>query len=144
MSKIVEIAYESACTDDPANAPQGGYPAVFDTYKSNSIFVIKSAYGIVKNVTGTASVSPTGIPLAANPNVLVWNLGGVPCSIDLSNVISTYGGTLASFGMGLGINGVVLVPGQWFTATSTLSFSQPAVTTTPYPVSTNVSLVWWV
>lgn len=143
MSKIVRINYETVCLQDPTTVAAGSYQAVYDGFKSRSQFPVKSSYGLIKNITGTASISPAGVPLSLQPTLVIWNLGP-PASIDLGNIVPIFAGPTVSLGYGIAANQIVTIPGVWFGVNSTLSFSQPGAGATPYPTATNVALLWFI
>lgn len=143
MSKVLRFNYETVCLQDPTTVAAGAFQAVYDGFKSRVQFPVASSYGLVKNIVGTASVSPAGVPLTMQPSLIIWNAGPA-ASIDLGNVVPIFAGPTVSLGYGIAANQVVTIPGVWFTASSTLSFSQPAAGATPYPTSTNIALAWYV
>jgi hypothetical protein len=143
MSKVLRINYETVCLQDPTTVASGAFQAVYDGFKSRVQFPVKSSYGIVKNIVGTASISPAGVPLSMGPTLIIWNLGPA-ASIDLGNIVPNFAGATVSLGYGIAANQIVTIPGVWFTATSTLSFSQPGAGATPYPISTNIALAWYI
>lgn len=142
MSKIIRVNYETVCLQDPTTVAIGAFQSVYDGFKSRVQFPVQFSYGVVKSIMGTASVSPAGVPLSLQPTLLVWNQGP-PASIDLGSIVPVFAGPVVSLGYGIAANQVVTIPGVWFNASSTLSFSQPGAGATPYPTSTNIALAWW-
>lgn len=143
MSKVIRIDYETACLQDPATVVSGAYQVALDQFKSRLQFPVKVGYGLIKNITGTASVSPAGVPLSSQPTLVIWNQGPA-ASIDIGNHVPVFAGPTVNLGYGIAANQIVTIPGVWFTANSTLSFSQPGAGATPYPVATNVALLWYI